>query len=99
MAPHTTDTAVLSSDDLYLFNEGSHIRLYEKLGAHPRTLDGVAGTHFAVWAPGAEHVGVMGDFNGWNPTSHPLRPQGQSGIWVTFLPGIGHGAHYKYHIA
>jgi 1,4-alpha-glucan branching enzyme len=90
---------LLTDQDLYLFNEGSHTRLYEKLGAHVHREAGVAGTHFAVWAPGARQVFVMGDFNGWNKKSHPLHPQAQSGIWETFIPGIGPGAHYKYHIA
>jgi 1,4-alpha-glucan branching enzyme len=89
---------LLTDQDLYLFNEGSHTRLYEKLGAHVHREAGVAGTHFAVWAPGARDVLVMGDFNGWNKKSNPLHPRGQSGIWETFIPGIGPGAHYKYHI-
>src|SRR5579864_7226274 len=88
----------LTDQDLYLFNEGSHTRLYEKLGAHPCTENGVQGTSFAVWTPGAKQVFVIGDFNGWNKQSHPLQPRGRSGIWEGFLPGIGHGAHYKYHI-
>ena len=88
----------LTDDDLYLFNEGSHFRLYEKLGAHLMTLDGVEGTHFSVWAPNAEQVYVIGDFNGWDKSSHPLRPRGQSGIWEGFIPGVGQGANYKYHV-
>src|SRR5215470_4633990 len=94
------DTAapLLSDQDLYLFNEGSHTSLYDRLGAHPRTVDGVAGTHFAVWAPSAEQVFVMGDFNDWAPSDQPLYARGASGIWEGFLPGVGRGAHYKYHI-
>jgi len=88
----------LTDDDLYLFNEGSHFRLYEKLGAHLMTVDGVEGTHFSVWAPNAEQVYVIGDFNGWDKSSHPLRPRRQSGIWEGFIPGVGQGANYKYHI-
>jgi len=88
----------LTDDDLYLFNEGSHFRLYEKLGAHLMTVDGVEGTHFSVWAPNAEQVYVIGDFNGWDKSSHPLRPRGQSGIWQGFIPGVGQGANYKYHL-
>ncbi|MDP3880324.1 MAG: 1,4-alpha-glucan branching protein GlgB [Dehalococcoidales bacterium] len=90
---------LISDDDLYLFNEGSHFRLYRKLGAHPETVGGQPGTYFAVWAPDARMVSVIGDFNGWNRESHPLRPRGQSGIWEGFIPGIGKGALYKYHIA
>ncbi len=92
------DTTLLTEDDLYLFNEGSHFRLQDKLGAHLLTLDGVAGTYFAVWAPGAEQVYVVGDFNGWAKGTNPLRPRGQSGIWEGFLPGVGKGARYKYHV-
>ncbi len=90
---------LLTADDLHLFNEGSHVRLYQKLGAHPLETDGVAGTHFAVWAPGAERVTVIGDFNGWDKAAHPLHPREHSGIWEGFLPGVGAGAAYKYHIA
>jgi len=89
---------LLSADDLYLFNEGTHLRLYERLGAHPRVVDGEAGTSFAVWAPNAERVAVIGDFNGWDPDRHPLQPQGASGIWAGFIPGVGPGAVYKYRI-
>jgi 1,4-alpha-glucan branching enzyme len=88
----------LSSDDLYLFNEGSHCRLYDRLGAHPGTEDGVAGTHFAVWAPSAERVFVIGDFNGWNKARHPLQPLHSSGVWTGFIPGVGKGECYKYHV-
>lgn len=89
----------LTDDDLYLFNEGSHFRLYDKLGAHPVEHEGKEGTCFAVWAPDAQKVYVMGDFNGWDKESHPLRPRGKSGIWEGFIPGVGKGANYKYHIA
>ncbi|HWG47949.1 MAG TPA: 1,4-alpha-glucan branching protein GlgB [Gemmataceae bacterium] len=89
---------LLTEQDLYLFNEGNHHRLYQKLGAHPCTRKGIAGTHFAVWAPAAERVSVMGDFNGWTKGRHPLHPRGQSGIWSGFLPGIRVGTAYKYHI-
>jgi 1,4-alpha-glucan branching enzyme len=86
--------SLLTADDLYLFNEGSHFRLWEKLGAHAVP----EGSHFAVWAPNAERVCVMGDFNGWNRDSHPLYSHGQSGIWAGVLPGVGRGALYKYRI-
>jgi 1,4-alpha-glucan branching enzyme len=92
------DTTLLSDQDLYLFNEGSHLRLHEKLGSHPLTANEVTGTHFAVWAPDAEQVCVIGDFNGWDRSSHPLRPRDRSGIWEGFIPGIGIGNVYKYHI-
>ncbi|MBI2988662.1 MAG: 1,4-alpha-glucan branching protein GlgB [Deltaproteobacteria bacterium] len=91
-------TTFLTKEDLYLFNEGSHFRLYEKLGAHLSTAGGTAGTYFAVWAPSAEQVSVIGDFNGWDRGRHLLRPRGQSGIWEGFVPSVGKGTHYKYHI-
>jgi 1,4-alpha-glucan branching enzyme len=90
--------SLLTEYDLFLFNEGGHFRLYEKLGARPLNNGGVGGTYFAVWAPSAEHVSVVGDFNGWDRTSHPLRPRDRSGIWDGFLPGVENGALYKYHI-
>jgi 1,4-alpha-glucan branching enzyme len=92
------DVSFLTQQDRYLFNEGTHLRLYDKLGAHLLERDGVPGTHFAVWAPDAEQVYVMGDFNGWNKSSHPLRPCESSGIWVGFVPGVTEGAPYKYHV-
>jgi 1,4-alpha-glucan branching enzyme len=89
---------LLTDDDLYLFNQGSHFRLYEKLGAHPLSEEGREGTYFAVWAPDAERVSVVGDFNGWDAMAHPLGSRGQSGIWEGFIPGVRKGAVYKYHI-
>jgi 1,4-alpha-glucan branching enzyme len=91
--------SLLSQDDLYLFNEGSHIRLYDKLGSHLATVNGEDGTYFAVWAPNAEQVYVMGDFNGWQKKGFKLKPCGNSGIWEGFIPGLGRGSLYKYHIA
>ena len=88
----------LTDHDLYLFNEGSHFRLYEKLGAHVMTVDGVEGTYFSVWAPNAEQVFVIGDFNQWDKSSHPLHPVERSGIWGGFIPGVGGRTTYKYHI-
>jgi len=94
-----TDQRTLISDhDVYLFNEGSHLRLYDHLGAHPATLDGVDGVHFAVWAPNAERVSVVGDFNGWTPGQHPMDWRGSSGIWHAFIPNLAPGEVYKYHI-
>ena len=92
------DVSLLTDDDIYLFNEGSHFHLYEKLGSHLFTRDGVDGTYFAVWAPDAKEVFVIGDFNGWHKKSHPLQPKKQSGIWQGFIPGGGRGDNYKYHI-
>lgn len=91
-------TSLLTDGDLYLFNEGTHFRLHEKLGAHPLTVDGQSGTSFAVWAPDAARVSVMGEFNGWKKDSHKLSPRGHSGIWEGFIPGVEKGARYKYHI-
>jgi len=90
--------SLLSDQDLYLFNEGSHVRLYEKLGAHALSTEEGTGTYFAVWAPAAERVSVMGDFNGWDPSSVPLHPRESSGIWEGFVPDVGPGATYKYNV-
>jgi len=98
VAQNRREITLLNDQDLYLFNEGTHLRLHEKLGACPLTVEGVKGTYFAVWAPNAEQVFVMGDFNAWDKTSHPLRPRGQSGIWEGFVSGAGEGAVYKYHL-
>ena len=89
----------LTADDLFLFNQGNFVRGYEKLGAHPITRDGVAGTQFAVWAPSAKYLSVVGTFNDWNPGTHPLELVGGSGIWAGFIPGVKKGECYKYHIA
>ena len=90
--------SLLTTDDLYLFNEGTHSRLYERLGAHPMEVNGRAGTMFAVWAPDAEQVSVVGDFNGWADGRHELLPRGSSGIWEGFIEGAGPGTVYKYAI-
>jgi 1,4-alpha-glucan branching enzyme len=84
--------------DLHLIGEGTHYRLFEKLGAHVRTERGVAGVSFAVWAPNARGVRVVGDFNGWDGRLYPMRTMGGTGIWEIFVPDIGPGAHYKYEI-
>ncbi|MEX2120709.1 MAG: 1,4-alpha-glucan branching protein GlgB [Pirellulales bacterium] len=89
-----SDSGLLTADDLHLFNEGTHARLYEKMGAHPARLDGVDGTHFAVWAPNAERVSVEAYGHG----SHALAPRGTSGIWQGFVGGLTPGAIYKYRI-
>jgi 1,4-alpha-glucan branching enzyme len=92
------DVSLLTAEDLYLFNEGSHYRLHEKMGAHMVESNGVTGTAFSVWAPNARNVYVIGSFNGWDHASHPLRPRGSSGIWEGFIAGAGKGTVYKYHI-
>ncbi|MDO1445610.1 1,4-alpha-glucan branching protein GlgB [Rhodocytophaga aerolata] len=85
--------------DIYLFREGKHYHLYNKLGSHIMEYEGTMGTYFAVWAPNAEKVSVIGDFNGWNRGSHPMYPRyDSSGIWEAFVPGVGQGAIYKYFI-
>ncbi len=89
----------LGETDLHLIREGRHEQLWEALGSHPRTLDGVAGTAFAVWAPNAAGVRVAGDFNCWDGTSHPMRSLGAAGVWELFVPGVHEGARYKYEIA
>ncbi len=96
--PVRYDVTLLTADDLYIFNEGSHYRLYQKLGSHLLTAGGVKGTYFAVWAPNAAKVFVAGEFNNWNKSSHPLAARGQSGIWEGFIPGVDRGMLYKYHI-
>jgi 1,4-alpha-glucan branching enzyme len=89
---------VMSEQSRYLFNEGNHQRLFEDLGSHIRTIDGVEGTVFAVWAPSAKRVSVVGDFNRWDGRCHPMRLLGSSGVWELFLPGVGTGAVYKFEI-
>jgi 1,4-alpha-glucan branching enzyme len=88
----------LGEADLYLFAKGDERKIYEKLGAQLRTIDGVPGTSFAVWAPNAQRVSVVGDFNGWDGRFHGLRLLGASGVWEIFIPGVGQGAHYKFEI-
>ncbi|MBK5259358.1 MAG: 1,4-alpha-glucan branching protein GlgB [Thermoanaerobaculia bacterium] len=92
------DSLILSDTDFHLFNEGSHHKLWEKLGAHLTVRNGVKGTQFAVWAPNADRVSVVGGFNGWNNESHPLEVRAASGIWEGFIPKVGKGTIYKYHI-
>jgi 1,4-alpha-glucan branching enzyme len=89
---------VLTEFDLYLFGEGNHFRLYDKLGAHVIQHDGVWGVVFAVWAPNAERVSVVGEFNQWDSRCHPMRPRGAVGIWEIFIPGLAQGELYKYDI-
>ncbi|MCB1947411.1 1,4-alpha-glucan branching protein GlgB [Nitrosomonas sp.] len=93
------DITLLTEGDIYLFRQGSHARLYEKLGAHSFVHEDQSGTLFAVWAPNAKSVSVIGDFNNWKAEAHPLKMRGDdSGIWEGFIPGLLPGAAYKYHI-
>jgi 1,4-alpha-glucan branching enzyme len=89
---------VLGPMDDYLLVEGTHKNLYGRLGAHPMVLDGVAGVHFAVWAPNARRVSVVGGFNAWDGRRHPMRKRVESGIWEIFAPDLAEGAVYKYEI-
>jgi len=92
------DATQITEFDLHLFGEGNHHAIYEKLGAHPVTRDGLAGTRFAVWAPNARRVSVVGDFNFWDGRRHPMQALASSGVWELFIPGIGVGALYKFEI-
>jgi 1,4-alpha-glucan branching enzyme len=89
---------LLTDQDLYLFNEGSHYRLYDKMGAHLVAQKGQAGAAFSVWAPNARSVSVVGSFNSWNPKSNRLEARASSGIWEGFIAGVTQGALYKFHI-
>ncbi len=89
---------LLGDQDMYFFREGTHRRLYDCLGAHPVTLDGVSGLRFAVWAPNARRVSVVGDFNNWDGRVNPMRLRIESGIWEIFIPGAGPGTHYKFEL-
>ena len=90
---------MLTEHDIYLFKEGTHARLYDKLGCRLGASDGVAGAHFAVWAPNAECVSVIGDWNGWSPDAHRLRArEDSSGIWQGFVAGVTRGQAYKYRV-
>ncbi len=89
---------IMGEVDLHLFAEGNHHRIYDKFGAQLRTIGGVDGVYFAVWAPNAQRVSVVGDFNGWDGRVHPMRRLLGSGVWEIFLPGVREGAHYKFEI-
>jgi len=90
--------ALLSDYDLHLMGEGTHYLKYEKMGAHPTTVLGIAGVQFAVWAPNAMRASVVGDFNQWDGRAHPMRNRGPSGVWELFVPELAEGAIYKYEI-
>jgi 1,4-alpha-glucan branching enzyme len=89
---------VIGDYDLYLFGEGNHTRIYDKLGAHPMRVGDASGVHFAVWTPNAQRVSVVGDFNDWDGRTHPMRSLGSSGVWEIFLPAARVGHRYKFEI-
>jgi 1,4-alpha-glucan branching enzyme len=89
---------VLGELDTYLYRMGNHYEIYEKLGAHLREINGHAGVSFAVWAPNAQRVSIVGDFNSWDGRTHPMRRRIEAGIWEIFVPGVRENAHYKYEI-
>lgn len=94
-----SDHGPLTEHDIYLFKQGTHFRLYDKLGAQIAEKDGIAGTWFSVWAPNAEQVSVIGEFNSWDKQAHRLAARSdESGVWQGFIPGVRRGAEYKYHI-
>ena len=95
--PYAFDSPVMTDLDVHLFAEGNHHRIYEKMGAHPMSQDGVAGVYFAVWAPNARNVSVTGDFNNWDGRQHQMR-KGSSGIWDLFVPQLKVGDSYKYEV-
>lgn len=95
----TAATGIISEMDRYLFGQGTHYEIYEKLGAHPMTLNGTKGVYFAVWAPHAVSVSLVGDFNNWDPESHPMTLLETSGIYEIFAPGLKEGSLYKFAIA
>ncbi|MDR3638938.1 MAG: 1,4-alpha-glucan branching protein GlgB [Isosphaeraceae bacterium] len=91
-------SSLITDFDLHLLTEGTHYRSYEKLGAHSAEHDGATGTAFAVWAPNASALSIVGDFNGWDPQAHPMTPRGRAGLWERFVPGVGQGASYRYSV-
>src|ERR1700753_428036 len=93
------NTSIFSEFDLYLFGQGRHYRLYEKMGAHPRVVNGIKGINFAIWAPGARTISVIGDFNEWKRASNPMQLRHQDlGVWECFIPDLELGTRYKYAI-
>ncbi|PSN20486.1 1,4-alpha-glucan branching enzyme [filamentous cyanobacterium CCP5] len=95
--PYAFKTPLLTDYDIYLFGEGNHHRIYEKMGAHPVQVEGVQGVYFSVWAPNAGNVSVIGDFNGWDGRKHQMR-RINGGVWDLFIPGLAAGDKYKYEI-
>src|SRR5712692_12070187 len=97
LAQHAS--SMFSDDDLYLFGQGKEYRIYEKMGAHVRTVNGVTGANFATWAPNALTVSVMGDFNNWRRDANPMHLRHRElGVWECFVPGVQIGAQYKFAI-
>ena len=90
---------IITKDDCYMFGQGTHYEIYNKLGAHLMEIDGVKGTYFAVWAPNAVNVSVVGEFNNWIGFDHNMEMENDSGIWELFIPGVGEGEMYKYVIS
>lgn len=90
---------IITDFDLHLFGEGTNYKIYEKMGAHKATVNGKEGTHFAVWAPNAKAVSVIGDFNKWDPSANKMSVMSGSGVWTLFIPGLLEGTLYKYHIS
>ena len=90
--------SLITDEDIYLHGEGTHFHTYKKMGAHPITIDGVDGVHFAVWAPNAMRVSIIGDFNRWDGRHHPMQQRGESGLWELFLPGLKKGDIYKFEV-
>src|SRR5258705_2516469 len=88
----------LTRKDIRLFQEGKHYRIYEKLGAHLIKSGGQSGVHFAVWAPYAAYVAVMGEWNGWSKEAHPMTRFAESGVWTCFIPDVRNGQSYKYFV-
>ena len=94
--PEGKQKVFISQDDCYLFGQGTHYDIYKKLGAHPSVENGIEGMFFAVWAPNAAAVHVIGSFNGWNEDQYAMEKIGEIGIWTAFIPGIGENELYKY---
>ena len=95
---HSKQQVIFSDMDTYLFGKGRHYEIYKKLGAHPSVENGKNGYFFAVWAPNAQSVSVVGDFNNWDSQTHPMQGPNEVGIWTLFIPGLKEGDIYKYYI-